>query len=63
MSAKFGLLLEMMAPMKQMQQDIFTTKEGVAELKSDVWVIKAAVTDLSHKVDKREVQTQELRVA
>jgi len=63
MNGKFDLLLEAIAPLKQMQQDIFTTKEDVAELKADVKVIKAAVTDLSHQVNRHEKEIAELKTA
>jgi len=63
MNSKFDLLLEAIAPLKQMQQDIFTTKEDVAELKADVKVIKAVVTDLSHQVNRHEKEIAELKTA
>lgn len=63
MNGKFDLLLEAVAPLKDMQKDIIVMKEDIVELKGDAKVIKAAVTDLSHQVADHDREIRELKTA
>lgn len=54
MNHKFDLLLELLSPMKQIQQDVGSLKEDMSQVKQDVKIIKAAVTDLSHQVSNQD---------
>jgi len=54
MNTKFDVLLEAIQPLGKMSEDLHQTMQDVAELKTDVKVIKAAVTDLSTQVNDRE---------
>jgi hypothetical protein len=63
MNHKFDLLLEAIAPLKDMQKDIFALKEDLEEVKQDVKVVKAAVTDLSKQVHGHERRFTKLKTA
>ena len=62
LNSKFDAVIELVG---QMRQDMKTLakQEDLEEVKRDIKVIKAAVTDLSHQVDKHEKQLAQLEAA
>lgn len=62
MNSKFDLVVELVT---EMRKDItgMATKDDIAELKADIKVIKAAVTDTSHQVQDHEQRITTLETA
>lgn len=62
MNGKFDRLIEVTAQMREeMRQS--ARQEDLEEVKADVKVIKAAVTDLSSQVNKHKVEIRHLKTA
>jgi uncharacterized protein YoxC len=62
MNSKFDRLIEVVGQMKDEIQT-FAKQSDLEEVKADVKVIKAAVTDLSSHVDNHEVRITNLEAA
>ena len=51
---KLDLIMELIKPIPQMQQDIAELKADMIEVKADIRVMKAAIADLSKYNNKHE---------
>ncbi len=63
MNSKFDLLLEMMQPIKKLQEDTSVLIEDIQTVKSDVKKIKTVVTDQSKQLTNHEVRIIDLETA
>ena len=59
---KFDVIIELVGQMRDDMKGL-VTKDDLAEVKSDIKVIKAAVTDLGDKVNDHEVRITTLETA
>lgn len=62
MNGKFDRLIEVMAQMRE-EMKHFARQEDLEEVKADVKIIKAAVTDLSSQVNRHEIEIGQLKTA
>jgi outer membrane murein-binding lipoprotein Lpp len=60
MNDKFDLIMEAIRPLQTLPAQVARLGEDVAELKSDMKVVKAAITDLTPQVNDIDVRVQRL---
>ncbi len=60
MNSKFDAVIELVTQMREDMKQL-AKQEDLEEVKADVKIIKAAITDLSHQVEKHEQQLTSLR--
>jgi len=53
-NSKLDALVEVVRDMRDYMQAHLATKEELGEVKADIKIVKAAVTDLSHQVNDHE---------